>query len=802
MSTSETDKKSAASPQKITLGAHPPTSLDPWAIVWRGKWLMLFALSVALGLGYVYYFRAPRIYRSTAQVLLIKKDLSIPGTSPDNRQDHGYGGYEDTLSTHMILLTSPMIVSKAVDSFQLDKLASLRGHTNIVTGIIDNLKPTRAGDRSTPDPNVIQLTYEGSDPDDCCTILNSVIQAYQAFLGDTYLSRNEELLKLISQAKDVLHKQLIDKEEIYRKFRLESPLIWKGHQATNMHESRLAEIESARGQTLIECTQLESRIDTIEAALKRGGNREALTLLLTTAGSNSKSASPTSRAGFEERMLSLMLEEQELLEQYGADHPRVRSLHKRITLIRDQLGNLGIQEEKKPDQKNSDLLSIYIDSMREELRIAKARLTRYDQLFEEERKAAKEISSVQVQDETIRNEMSRTQQLFDTVIKRLDEINLIKLYGGITTSLISPPPEGILISPLPVKVFGAAVFLGLAIGFGLAYLREVTYTCFRNPDEIRKAVGLPVIGHVPQVNVKKRQLKPAYAQLSPMLTTVHHPSGISAEAYRSVRTSLYFGNGGDDHKVIQVTSPNPGDGKTTLATNLAVAIALSNKRVLLLDADFRRPMVHRYFGLSNKIGLSNVVAGEIAGPAAIQATAVPQLWTMPAGKTPDNAADLLTSPRMTELIDELRQQYDYVIVDSPPVLVVSDPAIIAPRMDAVIMVMRLAKDARDTALRAAELLQAVGAKLAGMVVNGIQTGVGYGGYGYGGYRYGSYRYSRYGYKDAYRYGDEPNGNGSSKNQRVNDGTQTVGSANGMNGRRLTAASQASGSSPSPDGTTG
>ena len=206
--------------------------------------------------------------------------------------------------------------------------------------------------------------------------------------------------------------------------------------------------------------------------------------------------------------------------------------------------------------------------------------------------------------------------------------------------------------------------------------------------------------------------------------------------------------------MIQVTSPNPGDGKTTLASNLAVSIANSGKRVLLLDADFRHPKIHKYFGLDDSVGLSSVISEKDEVSEAIQETAVANLWAMACGPRPQNPADVLTSARLTELIAMLREKYDFIIIDSPPLLAVTDPSVVAPRVDAVALVIRLTKSARHDATQAAEMLSALGAQPLGIVVNGVGRKHGRYGYNYryGGYRYGGYRYGTYRY-DGSRYGD-------------------------------------------------
>src|SRR5262249_28722871 len=155
---------------------------------------------------------------------------------------------------------------------------------------------------------------------------------------------------------------------------------------------------------------------------------------------------------------------------------------------------------------------------------------------------------------------------------------------------------------------------------------------------------------------------------------------------------LYFNTQGQGSQVIQVTSPSKGDGKSTMAANLAVSIAQSGKRVLVVDADFRRPRQHHIFGLAGRVGLATVMAGDAELSTAIPATPVPNLDVLPCGARPTNPAELLTLPRFAELLGELRGRYDFVIVDTPPLLAVSDPSVVAPRVDGVLLTIRVSKN--------------------------------------------------------------------------------------------------------------
>ena len=220
-----------------------------------------------------------------------------------------------------------------------------------------------------------------------------------------------------------------------------------------------------------------------------------------------------------------------------------------------------------------------------------------------------------------------------------------------------------------------------------------------------------------------------------------------------MRTALYFNTQGKEHSVIQVTSPTPGDGKTTLAANLAVSIAQSGKRCLLVDADMRRPRQAVTFGIQSEEGFATVLSGQSHWRDVVQeCEEVGGLSVLPSGAKPNNPAELSSLPAVKDLIEELREEYDFVIIDTPPLLAVTDPCPIAARVDGVILTLRIKKNVRISAERASEILRNLGANIIGLVVNGVGAQSGYGSqYTYGAYRAG-YAYNGYGYGYGYGYG--------------------------------------------------
>ena len=278
-----------------------------------------------------------------------------------------------------------------------------------------------------------------------------------------------------------------------------------------------------------------------------------------------------------------------------------------------------------------------------------------------------------------------------------------------------------------------ALVLGLALGVGLAYGVDYLDDTIKNPDDVTRRLRLPLLGLVPAVPGRSGPV---------LLNPVPHDFG---ESFRSLRTSLVFTNGTDGNRMIAVTSTQPLEGKTTTACNLAAALALGGSRVMLIDADMRRPGLHRTMGLTNEVGLSHVLSGQARVREAVQRTSDPNLYVMTAGRTPPNPSELLSSSRMRSLVATLRDgPFDWVIIDTPPVLAVTDAVIVAPYVSGLVFVVGSEMTRRTHVERAVEMLQTGRPNIIGAVLNRVDL------------NRNKYYYSRYyGYQARGYYGDVP-----------------------------------------------
>jgi polysaccharide biosynthesis transport protein len=725
------------------------------AFAWRRKGIVLFVLLAGLGLGYLYFLNAEPIYESKAELLILENKTNIPMEAVEDRATS-----EDV---HIKILRSQRVIRQALEKLNSGPLAKIREEP-LTEGYVQKHLLVEGGNKKTSGGktgSVLELRYESPFREECPLVLDAIIASYRDFLREMFDKSSDETVELITNAKNQLEKQVSDLEAEYRQFRQDSPLFVSSQSAQNIHETRLTQIEEVRAQTLLDNLKLQAQIDSIRLALETGANRDALNTLV----GLEKSTLPADLARMSHMQLfPLLVEEQMLVERYGKDHPRVSEIRKRIETTRKYIadmekdrGPLELAEEQSFDDKYYE---VYIDSLKEQIKINDQVIAEMDERFESEKASSKELMDYYIKDETYKAEIDRKARMFEVIFKRLEELNLIKDREGIELQPIHVPDLGRQVKPRLLIVMAISTVLGTFAGLGLGYVVDLADRRFRSPDDIRSYLGVPVVGNIPllpSVSRRERKKIATASSMVPELRSVFEPQGQLAEAYRAVRTSLYFSSRGGGQRVIQVTSPNPGDGKSTLASNLAVTVANSGKRVLLVDADFRRPRVHKIFGVDNTVGVTGVIDGDFEIADVVQESEVKNLSILPCGRRPHNPSELLTSREFDELLGVLREQYDLIIVDTPPVLAVTDPLNVAPRVDGVLVVLRLTKAARVTSEQTLEALEEVGAKVLGVVVNGVGKGSDYSSYSYG-KKYGPRYGSAYKYRDKVAksyYGDDP-----------------------------------------------
>ncbi|NCF65091.1 MAG: polysaccharide biosynthesis tyrosine autokinase [Chloroflexi bacterium] len=343
------------------------------------------------------------------------------------------------------------------------------------------------------------------------------------------------------------------------------------------------------------------------------------------------------------------------------------------------------------------------------------------------------------------------QQIYSSLRSNFEAVRLARIQSTPNIVQVEKAAAGIEvgINAISNAMLGASV--GLIVMGSIAFLVEYLDDTLKTPGDIDKILGLPVIGYVAQSSELSRDEKENGGPAGPFVS--NNPRSPLGEAFRSLRTNLEFADVDRSLKTILVSSPGPGEGKTTIAANLAAAFAQQQKRVFLLDCDLRKPSIHKVFGLPNHRGLSNVFLGQVELQDAVHIYD-PSLALVTSGTLPSNPAELLGSEKMTQFLNTVNEMSDVVVIDSPP-SIVSDAAVLSPKVDGVVMVIHPSRTRADEALAQLEQLKRTGARVVGVVLNRIpRKRAGY----YGRYRY-KYRFSRHDDYYGYAYNESSDGQG-------------------------------------------
>lgn len=524
-----------------------------------------------------------------------------------------------------------------------------------------------------------------------------------------------------------------------------------------------------RRPAIVEGLALVANPDLADAA------RKAETDLISLRARESALRERLDQAAADELQL-LQQERADLVRRNGEGHALVAQIDKRIARIETRKNQ---PDDPQPVGKNDGLL----DSLTRSLESIESMRKDLQKKFEEDLGASKQAEITQLEEANLRNNLDRQRTLFNSVVDQLKQAQIVSDFGSVSTRTIEA--TGVTADrPKTALILALAVILGGGLGGLAAFVSDLLDARVRTLSEIRKLLDLPVIGMIPLLSEEKT---PGVGLAG--LLSHHKPRSALAESYKTTRTNLDFLRRNRRAQVLLISSAHPGDGKSTTASNLAITLANTGRRVLLIDGDLRKPSLHRFYELAQDPGFSDAlkIQGSVAG--LIQPTFVPHLDLLTTGLDVSNPAELLASHRLGEILEELRHEYDTVIIDSSPLLAVTDPSIIASVADGLILVVRVMSTRRHDIDRTKELLATLGVPVFGMVINGItreQFGYGYGGYGYGygGYGYG-YGYG-YGRNSAAKNGKNPygppedstnNGNGTLDHE-----TNGSPSANGANDR--------------------
>lgn len=685
--------------------------------------LRRWALCLFLGLGVaaavataLWFLLPPGKFRASTMVRV----YTTPRNVLFNERGQDYRTYRDTQTA---LIRSPIVLNKALDNPVVSRAAELDEAEDPVLWLQEHISIKFTGGE------IMELAGEHDDPNVAAAIANSVVDAY--FSEVVNVEENERLARLAELEKLVAEYEAKAKEHRQNLQRLvdslgttESAAVAIRYQAM-LQQVNMLQSEWLRGQLELTKLQAELRVLEMKAAQQ---NVEVPDNILT----QYIESDPTVVA-VKRRIAELETQ----LKQYAAvfrdqNHPR-------LVQLRQELGEQQARLQTLRDELRPRILEIAREQVKADLQAQRAALQ-------------EQIARRQTELETIRKDLDARQQELLTIGRDAAELDFVRkelesvdqVYTTALQELTklrveakAPPRAEVVLRATPPRVrdnsrriklvgLGAIGSFGLVV-LGIAFV-EWKRRAVLAPEDIERDATLPVLATVPRIPRNWSSDGVALRSFE--------------EAFDGVRATLLLGRNGSTPRVIMVTSPHVGEGKTTLSAHLAASIARSGKRVIAVDLDLRRPSLHELFDLEREPGVTDVLVGDASLEEAIQPTMHEDLHVLAAGRLCRDIGGLLNSQAMKNLIATLRKRYDHVIIDAPPVLLVPDCLEIGQYADGTVLAA-LRGGTRAPALQdARRRLEYVGIHLLGVVLLGVKTG-----------GYGRYRYSRYGY-GYYQYGED------------------------------------------------
>jgi polysaccharide biosynthesis transport protein len=724
--------------------------LEYWRIVRKRKWVVLSVAALLLAVSAVISFTMTPLYEAQATVL-----IEDPGAGMLTIQDLlnsnsalGNDWQGAFFNTQLHILQSRRLAERVAKKLDLAERAELKDGRAGRRSLIQMLKgvlslrwllgrPAEAGAEAPtgtaaaepsavyagvvlgglkvapiPDTRLVSLAYSSPYPRLAADVVNAVAQEYIDFSIE---SRSEAT----RQTSDFLAKNIADlREDLARK---ESELQKYGNQ------KRIVTLSDKDNSILAEFTQLNTAYGEAQVALinaetnyrqMRGLRVDALPQLIN---------NPTIQ-NLRTTLVGLQSEYAEKSRTLGINNPDLQVIKTRLDTARSQL---------------ETEIGKAVDAAKSEFESAQSRVASLRGRLEDKRTDISGMNRDGILYKTLDSEITQKRQLLSTLQAKQEETGVSARLSGLGTSNIKIV-DGALVPDFPVspnirRNFLVALLLGLLLGLGLAFVADFLDNSIKGPEDLDRLTGLPSLGVIPHFaargagpcksgnrgggyeSVYGAVPGPDSAELSKVseVELINHlfPKLPISEDYRTVRTAILFSKSDQAARTMAFTSTSPQEGKSATLANMAISFAQLGERVLAIDADLRKPRLHKIFQVRNLAGLSGFLTGRAALDDAVQKTAVDNLWILPSGPHPPNPAELLNSRKMRELLAALKEQFGMILIDTPPVLAVIDPVIVSSICDGTALVIRTGKTTRKPLLRTIEELRKAKATIIGAIFN-------------------------------------------------------------------------------------
>ena len=651
-------------------------------ILWERRLLLLLTAGAVVSLTLLWLWRQTPIYQATAQILVeseTMKILNIQDVVSTDTRDLQY------INTQVQLLQSHALLREVVDSLKLATDPEFVGTLKPGADLAHELEKC-LNVAAVRNSRLIKITASHHSPELATKVANGVAAEFIRGNLDRRLATSLEAVNWLRHQAEEIKPKLKKSEAAMQEYREANHAV-SLEERQNIVVDRLKALSADLTQAHAERLGMETEWTTIQAALTNG--QPVITIPLIAANEQVKIL----KTQLNERQVALASQR----ERYKAGYPTMITAQAELRELTEKLAVAG---------------TTAVEAACGKYQLVRSKEERLVTTLQEQEQQALNLDRILTGYSALKRDAEADRQLYDSIITRMKETSVAGKLETSNTRLIDPatPPKSPA-RPRKGITLAAGSMVGLMAGVVLCFLAEYINKKIKSYEDL-ECLGLAVLGVVPLV------------QFGPTNTgvclTQTEPQSLAAEHFRDLRASLVLSSQSKQAKILLVTSTIPGEGKTFITTNLSAVFALSGERTLIIDADLRNPNQHRSFDVTSDSGLSAYLGSNIAFETIVQPTNVPNLDVIPAGRVPNNPHELLGSPRMQELLADLRQRYDRILIDTPPVSAVSDALVLLPKTDGVLFVVQFDTVTRDFIVRTLQKLHSCNANLLGAVLNNVE----------------------------------------------------------------------------------
>jgi|YelNatPaOPRAMG01_1025707.scaffolds.fasta_scaffold00006_162 capsular exopolysaccharide synthesis family protein len=676
--------------QELTTVHHRGSTLhDYLRIIVKRRWTILAVSGAVLALAALKTFTATPIYRATIQILIERNPPRVLDSQAQPIYDF-YG--EEFYQTQYKLLESRALGKKVADKLNLrnrppysqmfarlpadaDQNTKQRLEENLIEVILGGLQvePVKAS-------SLVNVSYSGPDPKFAAEVANALGEAFIEQSLDLRFAASQEAAKWLEKKLAEARQKLEESEAKLNRYKREHNIVAL-EDKESITSQKLEQINKELVAAQTKRMEAETRFREVEAGqpIAEVMNNPLIQALKTAEA-------------------KLITEQSELSKKYGENHPRMIQIAQELAATRGKI--------------NAEM-AVVKQTIKNEYNMAKAQEANLKKALEDQKTVTQDQSDMGIQYRVLLRDVETNRALYDNMLKSLKTTTATENVPATNIRIVYPAliPEAPILPRTGRDLLMGAGF-GLVLGLGLALFLENLDTTIKTPEEVEEYLEIPSLAMIPHIETA------ANPGEAPELVVFHGHQPLASEAYRVLRTNILFSSPGQAPRSLLITSTVPMEGKTLTTANLATAMAKAEGDVLLIDADLRRPTLHQLLNVPREPGLSNYLVGDLDEPPLV-ATLVPHLFLLPSGAIPPNPSELLGSERMQQLLNLVQERFVRTILDSPPLISVTDAAILSTMVSGVLLVIKAEHVARKAARDAKNHLTELHVRILGAVLNDV-----------------------------------------------------------------------------------